>query len=104
MLLDKYMRIAMRPRWQKNRVNCFTGSLFLSKIKLVDILEEFWQIEEFRNQLSDVAHILFRSRLPSFSNGIEQSVSVIKCTALSVLVFSQIENFCSICKCTWSLR
>lgn len=82
MLGDKYFGISLRPRRKLDGVDAPTIALSHAKIVAIAVREEFGEVEELRNQFSNVAHIVFRSRLPGFLDRIEQSIRMIEIATL----------------------
>lgn len=56
--------------------------MLLAKVKLVYVYQEFRQIKELGNEFTDITHILFRGRFPSFSNRVEKTIRMVKGSAL----------------------
>lgn len=56
----------------------------LTKLKVVGVDKEIWQVVKFWYELSDITHIVFRGRFPHFLYAVEHSLRNIKWTILHI--------------------
>jgi hypothetical protein len=74
--------ISFGPRRQLDIINASAITLSHSEIVSIAVSEKLWKVEKFRNEFSNVRHVVPRRRLPSFLDRIEQPVRVIKAASL----------------------
>lgn len=55
---------------------------WLTKVKVVGVDKEVWEVEKLRNELSDIAHVVLRCRFPFFLNAVEHPLRNVKHSAL----------------------
>lgn len=58
---NELSRVILGPWRQHNVVQDFSV-LFRAKFKLILVREEFWEIEELRDELLDIRHVGLRGR------------------------------------------
>lgn len=109
---DELPRVALGPRWQDDvtqlgavllgtwdtmtertliysqSVICFDlhhpRLVILTQVKVVGVEQELGQIEELRDELLDVSHVVLGRREPGFTHAVEHPVSQVKMTSLVV--------------------
>lgn len=50
----------------------------------VHVLQELWEVEELRDELFDVGHVVLGGREPGFAHAVEHPVSQVKMTSLVI--------------------
>jgi hypothetical protein len=65
---NKNMWVSLCPRRKNNIVDGLTTALLLAKIVAIDVLQKFGQTEKLWCQLTNISHVLFRSRQPGLLN------------------------------------
>ncbi len=84
--------------------------LFDSKIEVKSIFQKFRQVEELRNKLFNVCSTALTGTQPGITDAIEQTVSMIKCPTLQLLIFlaerrqpNQIKQYTSSTRVMWPI-
>lgn len=106
---DEFPWVALGPRWEDDITQLgaillgtwdtkaertliflhFSHQLFasmsiLTQVEVVGVEHELRQVEELRNELLDVGHVVFGGREPGFTHTVEHPVSQVKMTSLVV--------------------
>ena len=71
------------PGRQQDVIEWLAG-LFCAHVKVIPIGEELGKIEELRNELANVGHVVSAGRFPSLSNRVKHSICQVKVPTLKV--------------------
>ena len=75
--------VIFSPGRQQDVIEWLAG-LFCAHVKVVAVGEELRKIEEFRNELANISHVVPTGRLPSLSNRVKHPVCQVKVSTLKV--------------------
>ncbi len=80
---DEFPRVILGPGRQQHVVQ-HLPALLQAQVEIVPVGEKIRQVEEFRNELAHVRHVVLAGGVPGLADGVEHAVRQVKMAALQV--------------------